>query len=400
MSTKCFDVIIIGGGIIGCGTAMQLQQQDPNLKIAILEKESHIAYHQTGHNSGVIHAGVYYPPGSLKIKFCQQGSKDTKLFCQQYNIPYRDTGKLIVAIHEHELPWLKNLSERCVQNGLTITPLTADEITKYQPEIKGLAGFWVKETSIVHWPTVCKKYLDLFLQSNGEIFFDEKVSAINESSQHVTITTNKHQYQCAKLICCAGLQADRLVKAAGLKPDFKIIPFRGEYFKMSEALGKKINTCVYPVPNPKLPFLGIHFTPQMVGGTTIGPNAILALSREGYRLNNFNMKDAIETLCYKGFWKMFGKQLKPTWHELLGSLSKLIYLKRAQAFLPTMTKEDLNFYPAGVRAQAMRNTGELIDDFLFVETDRMIHVCNAPSPAATSSLPIGKYIVDKFNQAT
>ncbi|WP_150466950.1 L-2-hydroxyglutarate oxidase [Francisella sp. SYW-9] len=394
-----YDVVIIGAGIIGLSTAWQLLKNHPSLKVCILEKEDNLAKHQSGHNSGVIHAGVYYTPGSLKAKLCLEGCREAKKFCQEYNVDYKETGKLIVALNAQELEWMENLILRCQKNGLSIQRLDKDEVSKIQPGLKSEGGFLVKETGIVNWKDVCLKYAELFQNFGGEIFYNKIVENINESSQCIDILTkDKTTISTKYLISCAGLYSDRILKMSGIIPDYKIVPFRGEYYSLDSELTKTIKYCIYPVPNPNLPFLGVHFTPQVNQDVTIGPSAVLALAREGYKWRNINLKDCVETIFYQAFWKLVSANLKATYDELKDSMFKKSYLKKVQQYFPNIQTGDLKPYPAGVRAQALGKDGKLVDDFLFKITSRALHVCNAPSPAATSSLPIGKYIIDKFEK--
>lgn len=391
-----YDLVIIGGGIVGCATALALLKRDPTLKLAILEKENDIAVHQTGHNSGVIHAGVYYKPGSLKAELCRKGCDATKIFCEEYQIPYKVLGKLIVAKNDNELVWMDGLIERCKKNQLTTERLSADEIKKRQPGLRAVGGFFVEETGIVNWTDVCKKYAEIIKSYGGKIICGQKVISIKETADSVTIKTESDQYEAGYLITCAGLYSDKLVAMSGQTPKIKILPFRGEYYQLAPKYNNYFKHLIYPVPNPKMPFLGVHFTPQISGITTVGPNAILALSREAYRWRNLNIKEAAEILSYPPLWKMLSHHLAAILHEIKGSISKNTYTRLLQEYFPAIQKSDLTPYPAGVRAQAIDAEGNLVDDFIFSESQRIIHTCNAPSPAATSSLPIGEYIADKF----
>lgn len=394
-----YDAVIVGAGIVGLSTAYQLLQQDPHLRVAVLEKELQPAIHQTGHNSGVIHAGVYYQPGSLKASFCISGCRSIKAFCQDHRIPYQEIGKIIAAVVPEELPWMENLAERCQQNGLTVHMLTPEEAAQLQPGLTCLRAFFVKETGIVDYQKVSRKYAELFYALGGHIFYDQPVLALHETKSDIKITTTHHTtYRAKYLITCAGLHADRLVKMSGLKPNFKIIPFRGEYYKLVSRYDHFFRHTIYPVPNPALPFLGVHFTPQMMGFTTIGPNAVLALAREGYRWRDINLKDCFESMSFMPLWKMLARQRKSIWHEIRGSLSKNYYLQQIKTFFPQIESGDIKPYSAGVRAQAVDLKGNLVNDFLFLQTERMLHTCNAPSPAATSSLPIGQHIVKLFKE--
>lgn len=392
-----YDVVIVGGGIIGLSCAMQLLQRNPGLKVLLLEKESGVARHQTGHNSGVIHAGVYYPPGSLKAKFCVAGCQQTKAFCDEHAIPYKVPGKLIVATNELELSRMQDLMRRCQQNGLTVEALTAKECIAHQPGLNAVGGFWVRETGIVDWKQVAARYAECFLALGGEIRYDTAVVAIKELADGVRVTTAAGDVLSAGyLLTCAGLYADKMVKLSGLTPTFKIIPFRGEYYRLSAKYDGYFKHLIYPVPEPGLPFLGVHFTEQMAGFTTIGPSAVMALSREGYRWGAIKPKELFEILSFSGIWKMIFKYFNHTVDELRGSLFTGHYLKHVQRYMPEITRQDLLPYPAGVRAQAMSLQGELISDFLFMSSKRTLHVCNAPSPAATSGLPIGQHVIEQL----
>ncbi len=396
MENTYYDVIIIGGGIIGFSTAFQLLKHDKTLRVAVLEKEPELGLHQTGRNSGVIHAGVYYQPGSLKAQFCLEGCRDIKAFCTEHRIPFKVPGKLITATNQQELIWMQALIERCTQNSLTVEKLSISDTQKMQPGLRTAGAFFVKETGIVNWRQVCKKYAELFEQQGGRIFYEEKVVSITESARDIVTRTNKNVYTSGYLITCAGLYADRLVKMNGLNADFKIVPFRGEYFRLSPAYDEYIKHLIYPVPNPALPFLGVHFTPQITNYVTVGPTAVLAFAREGYTWKKINIKDCAEICTYWPAWKLILKNFSNTIDEFRSSVFKRHYLKTVQKYFPNIKRPDFSRYPAGVRAQAVDKTGKFIQDFLFVESNRSLHTCNAPSPAATSSLPIGRYIVTQF----
>jgi len=407
MTQKLYDLMIIGGGILGFSTAYQLLKDQPGLKILLLEKESGPAAHQTGHNSGVIHAGVYYKPGSLKAKFCVEGNTATKIFCQENNINFKPLGKLIVAMDEFERGRLNKLAERSAQNGLNIEILDAQESLKLEPNLnKNIAGsLLVKDSAIVDWKEVTRKYQELFKNLGGEILYQAEIIKIIESDLNIKIKIKSGEiYQASYLIACSGLQSDKLIKLAGLKPDFKIIPFRGEYFKLIDKYKNLFSHLIYPVPDPELPFLGVHFTPHMpdlahgepTGYITVGPNAVLAFSREGYDWGEINLKDMWDIFSFGKTWQLLLKNKSATWNELKSSVCKKYYLSRVNKYCAEIKLEDLIKYPAGVRAQAMDLSGNLIEDFKFFKTPRSLHVCNAPSPAATASLPIGKYIIEEF----
>lgn len=392
-----YDVIIVGGGIIGFSVAYQLLQKLPNLKVMVLEKETTPALHQTGHNSGVIHAGVYYAPGSLKAQFCVEGNRLSRLFFKEHNIPFQLPGKLIVATNDIELERMQALIHRCEQNNILFDVLNENETKLKQPGINGVGSLFIKNTGIVDWQQVTRKYADCFQALGGKIQFNEHVIDINENSQTVAIKTiANNNYECKYLITCGGLHADRLVKMSKLKPNFKILPFRGEYYRLHDKYSTTFKHLIYPVPDPSLPFLGVHFTPHVGGYTTVGPNAILALAREGYSWKQWKIKDAMEIAFCKSTWKLISRHFLTTVNELRSSCSKAYYLKLLSKYFVGLTKNDLSVYPAGVRAQAVDDKGNFIHDFLFIDSERILHTCNAPSPGATSSLPIGNYIVDKF----
>ena len=390
-----YDFIIIGGGIVGLSTAMQLKSFYKNKNILLLEKEDQLASHQTGHNSGVIHAGVYYEPGSLKAKFCKAGLEETVKFCSKHQIPYEQCGKLIVATNEKEVARMQNLFERCKKNGLNPVILDKKQLLALEPNITGLAAIKVTETGIVDYVSMANKMAKEFLSNGGEIKLNSKIIELKEEKDHVQIQTkNGNKFKAKFLIACAGLQSDRLAKLMGLKIDFQIIPFRGDYYKLNKRHNTIVKHLIYPIPDPAYPFLGVHLTKMIDGSVTVGPNAVLNLSREGYSKINFNLKDLKQMFSFSGFWKLILRSWKPGLSEIYSSLNKKSYLKVCQKYCPSLELSDLEPYRPGVRAQAVSKNGKLIHDFLVEETKRSLHVCNAPSPAATSSLPIGKYIVE------
>ena len=396
-----YDFIIIGAGILGLSTAMQLLQRFPGRRVAILDKESEVATHQTGNNSGVIHAGVYYTPGSLKAKFCLEGNRATKAFCDEHSIAYDICGKLLVATNALEMERMKALWQRTEENGLERYWLESDELTAREPNVSGIGGIFVPSSGIVSYKAICQAMAKSVTQLGGEILFEQQVSGLKETSDRVQVSTEHSSFETRYLISCPGLMSDKIVAMLGLAPEFRICPFRGEYYRLAAKHNQIVNHLIYPIPDPNMPFLGVHLTRMIDGSVTVGPNAVLALKREGYKKSDFSLRDTLETLTYPGNLKVLAKNLKPGLVELKNSLFKSGYLKAVNKYCPMIELDDLEPYPAGVRAQAVSANGKLVDDFLFVRTSRSINVCNAPSPAATSALPIGQYIlsqaIEQFN---
>lgn len=390
-----YDFIIIGAGIVGMSTAMQLLERFPGKKVVVLEKEASVACHQTGHNSGVIHAGVYYTPGSLKARFCLEGNRDTKRFCDENAIAYQSCGKLLVATNELEMTRMQALWQRTEANGLERYWLSGAELKEREPNIVGLGGIFVPSSGIVSYRQVTQAMAKRFTEAGGEIRFNTQVTGLKESAQDIRVETGSGDLAGRYLLSCSGLMADRVVRMLGLQPDFRICPFRGEYYLLPPQHNQIVNHLIYPIPDPNMPFLGVHLTRMIDGTVTVGPNAVLAFKREGYRKTDFSLADSLATLGYGGIRKVLRDNLKPGLKELRNSLFKGGYLKEVQKYCPSVGKEDLLPYPAGVRAQAVSKDGKLVDDFLFVRTPRTINVCNAPSPAATSALPIGRHIIQE-----
>lgn len=387
-----YDFLIIGGGIVGVSTAWQLQQRYPQKKILLLEKESNYAEHQTGHNSGVIHAGVYYAPGSLKAQFCREGAQATVDFCRQQGIPYDQCGKLLVATSELELSRMQALYERCRQNRIEVELLSREQLREREPNITGLGAIWVRATGIVDFSQVTAKMAEQFIGLGGEVQLATEVVGLTEESDRILVETATGRLETDFLICCAGLMADRLVGMLGIAADFQIIPFRGEYYQLPEKHNRIVNHLIYPIPDPELPFLGVHLTRMIDGSVTVGPNAVLGFKREGYSSFNFDLGDTLEMLHYPGFWKVMRENLRSGLKEMKNSLYKPGYLQLVRKYCPQLQLADLGPCPAGIRAQAVRRDGSLVHDFLFTDSPRSLHVCNAPSPAATSAIPIGHYI--------
>ncbi|MEZ5535963.1 MAG: L-2-hydroxyglutarate oxidase [Thiolinea sp.] len=394
-----YDYIIIGGGIVGVSTAWQLQQRFPDKKILLLEKEDNFSKHQTGHNSGVIHAGVYYAPGSLKAEFCRQGAAATMAFCEANQVPYEQCGKLLVATNELEYQRLQALLQRCYDNQLEVEWLDAEQLKQREPNIRGLAAIWVKATGIVDYQQVTIKMAGQFQALGGEVRLNSEVIALREQADAVRVelktTAGQESLQTRFLISCPGLMADRITRMMGIDTDFQIIPFRGEYYQLPEKYNDLVNHLIYPAPDPELPFLGVHLTRMIDGSVTVGPNAVQGWKREGYGRINISLRDIRDMITFTGFWKVLRAHWKTGLIETRNSWFKPGYLKLVQKYCPQLRLEDLKPYPAGIRAQAVLKDGTLVHDFLFAASPRSLHVCNAPSPAATSAIPIGEYICDK-----
>ncbi|WP_348810460.1 L-2-hydroxyglutarate oxidase [Flavobacterium maritimum] len=396
------DFIIIGGGIVGLSTAYHLKKKNPRLKVLVLEKESGIAEHQTGHNSGVIHSGIYYKPGSLKAINCKKGYEQLIQFCNQNEIKYDLCGKIIVATDKEELPIMANIYNRGVANGLRgIKEISTEEIREIEPHCVGIKGIWVPQTGIINYKEVSGKYADLFVALGGEILFGQKVEDINSAENGSEVQTLNNCFETKCIINCAGLYSDKVAKMINRGIDVQILPFRGEYFNIKKEKEYLVKNLIYPVPNPNFPFLGVHFTRMVHGGVEAGPNAVLAFAREGYSNKVINYKEFFETLGHSGFQKVALKYWKDGMYEMYRSYSKVAFTKALQRLIPEIQKEDLVAGGAGVRAQACDSKGNLSDDFLIFEHNNVINVCNAPSPAATSSLAIGESIaslaLNKYN---
>jgi L-2-hydroxyglutarate oxidase len=388
-----YDALIVGGGIVGLATALQLQKQKPGLKLAVLEKESELARHQTGNNSGVIHSGIYYKPGSLKAQNCIRGYELLLAFCRQHDVPFELCGKVIVATEQHELPLLENLYQRGLQNGLgEIRRITADDIREYEPYVTGLAGIHVPYTGIVDYKRVAEKYGELIRAQGGEIHLNARVSDLREKSDGLEVITPGRTFETRLLINCAGLYSDKIAALSFPQLNVRIVPFRGEYYKLRPEKEYLVRTLVYPVPDPNFPFLGVHFTRMAKGGVEAGPNAVLAFSREGYKKSNINLRELGETLMWPGFQKVAAKYWRTGLGEMYRSFSKAAFTRALQKLIPEIQESDLMEGGAGVRAQACDREGGLVDDFLILEGKNVINVCNAPSPAATSSLAIGETV--------
>lgn len=393
-----YDYLIIGAGIVGLSTGMALSEKYPSAKIAIIEKEGVIAKHQTGNNSGVIHSGIYYKPGSFKALFARQGSQSMAKFCEENNIDYDICGKVIVATNEDELPLLDNLYQRGLENELNIEKIDAEQLHEVEPHVKGLGAVRVPQAGIVDYTQVSKVFAKKIQANSGDILLNTDVRKITERDNKVIIETNTGLITSKIMINCAGLHSDRIAKLAGYKPDMKILPFRGEYYKLKPEKSYLVKNLIYPVPNPKFPFLGVHFTRMINGEIEAGPNAVLSFKREGYKKTDLNIKDLAESVGYPGLWKLGSKFMKEGMDEYRRSFSKKQFTRSLQKLIPELREDDLVSAPAGVRAQAVKSDGTMVDDFHIIDGKNSLHICNAPSPAATASIEIGEEIVKRISE--
>jgi L-2-hydroxyglutarate oxidase len=392
-----YDYAVIGGGIVGLSTAWQLRQRQPGKRIVVLEKEKTLAVHQTGHNSGVIHAGIYYEPGSLKAALCRQGVQATIRFCKDNHIPFEQCGKLIVATSAEEHERMLGLYERAIENGIAVKLLDEAELRQTEPNVSGTGAILSGSTGIVDFGEVARTMGARFEDLGGEVRTGTEISDLSESDGSVRITSASGEIvETRCLIACAGLMADRVARIMNIDLDFRVVPYRGEYYRLPDAMGSIVKHLIYPVPRPGLPFLGVHLTRMIDGSVTVGPNAVQGWKREGYGRLNFSARDTWDMLRFPGFWRVTSDNLRVGLAEFRNSLWKPGYLKQVQKYCPSVRLEDLLPHPAGIRAQAVMRDGTLVHDFLFAETSRSLHVCNAPSPAATSAIPIGEHICDKI----
>jgi L-2-hydroxyglutarate oxidase len=391
-----YDFVIIGGGIVGVSTAWQLQQRYPDAVVLLVEKERGLAQHQTGHNSGVIHAGVYYQPGSLKADFCRRGAAATFAFCHEHGLASLQCGKLLVATDDLELERMRTLEERCARNRIETLRLTRAALKRAEPRITGQGALLVPATGITDYRQITSKMAERFAALGGKLKLGAAVTGLHEGRQEVTVWLEDACLQARYLIACGGLAADRLAAMMGIAIDFRIVPFRGEYYRLAARHNRIVNHLIYPIPDPELPFLGVHLTRMIDGSVTVGPNAVVGWKREGYGRINLNLRDTLEMLTFPGFWQVMRNNLKTGLGEIKDAFHKPGYLRRIRKYCPSLTAADLQPYPAGIRAQAVLKDGTLVHDFHFFETRRSLHVCNAPSPAATSAIPIGSYLCDKI----
>lgn len=386
------DLCVVGGGIVGAATALHLLRMRPGASLVLLEKEAGPARHQTGHNSGVIHSGVYYTPGSLKARLCREGTAAVRELCAEHGIPVDTCGKLIVATDERERARLATLLERAVANGVLVHALDRDALRELEPKVRGIAAALVPGTGVVDFTQVTEAILDEVVSLGGVVHYGAGVLRIDEHPGHVDVTTRDAVWRARRVVVCGGLQADRLARAAGLDLDMRIVPFRGEYYRLPQARADLVSHLIYPVPDPALPFLGVHVTRTVDGGLTLGPNAVLGLSREGYRKGSVSMRDVAETARFGGTWRFAARHHRTGLRELRNSLVRRRYLDECRKFCPDLTVDDLLDAPAGIRAQVLRRDGSMVEDFTYRRTDRMLHMINAPSPAATAALPIGAHV--------
>ncbi len=391
-----YDVAIVGGGIVGLAVGMTLTQRYPSMRVAVLEKEHSLAFHQTGNNSGVIHSGIYYKPGSFKAKFCRDGAQSMVTFCRDHGLAYDTCGKVIVATENAELPRLEALYQRGLENQVPVAKITPNEVREIEPHVRCLAAIRVSSTGIVDYKQVCGKYAELMQQQGGEIHLNTKVLNVINITDRLVLETSAGEITTRFLVNCAGLFSDRLARKTNANPHAKIIPFRGEYYELVPEKRYLVNTLIYPVPNPAFPFLGVHFTKMIDGSVHAGPNAVLSLKREGYTKTDVDLKDVLDVITYPAFWKLAARHYDEGIQEVIRSFSKAAFVRSLQRLVPDVQMNDVVPTHAGVRAQALREDGNLVDDFLMVRGQHSLHVCNAPSPAATSSLEIGRAIVEQI----
>jgi L-2-hydroxyglutarate oxidase LhgO len=395
MTDSRHDVVIVGGGIVGLAVALEITKRFPRLRLLLLEKEARVGQHQSGHNSGVIHSGVYYKPGSQKARLCVEGARAMIEFCRAHDIPHQVCGKVIVATYPEEFPRLEELRRRGEENGLTGLQLIGPEqLREIEPHASGLRALVVPSTGITDYAAVCEKYAELIHAQGGTILTSTTVTGLRNLTSEVVVETSGASFSTTYLINCAGLFSDRIAGMAGGKPDVIIVPFRGEYYDLIPQRSSLVRALIYPVPDPQFPFLGVHFTRRVSGTVDAGPNAVLAFRREGYERTDFSLRDLASSLAFPGFWRMAAQHWRSGLDEFHRSFSKPAFVRALQRLLPELRAEDLIPGGSGVRAQALRRDGTLVDDFQFVPSGKMLHVLNVPSPAATASLVIGRTIVN------
>lgn len=390
------DLVVIGGGIVGLATAWRFLERFPGRRVTVLEKEPQIAAHQTGHNSGVLHSGIYYRPGSLRAVNCREGKIAMQEFCAAHEIPFDVCGKVIVATEERELPLVERIYERGEANGVRCEIIDRERLGELEPHAAGIRAIHVPEAGIVNFRRVCERLAERIAERGGRVVTSARVNRIEPRSTEVVLETAQGDFTAEAAVNCAGLHCDRVAKLAGARLPAKIVPFRGEYYELKPTAYKLVRNLIYPVPDPSFPFLGVHFTRMIDGTFECGPNAVLAFAREGYRKSDVNLRDLAESLTYPGFLRLAARHWRTGMEEVWRSLSKAAFVRALQRLVPEIRSEHLEAAPAGVRAQAVSRDGQIVDDFLIEEAGRVVHVGNAPSPAATSSLNIGKLIVDRL----
>ena len=394
-----YDFAVVGGGIVGLSTALALSERFPQARGLVLEKEASWAAHQTGHNSGVIHAGLYYKPGSLKARHATAGNASMVAFCQTHDIPHEICGKVIVATEPEELPLLENLRQRAAANGVETRPLTPEGIHELEPHVQGLAGLHVPSTGIVDYKQVAQTYVRLLHERTTELRLHTRVTGFKERSSCLIVETDQGSFEAKYVVNCAGLHSDRVAKLSGVDTGMKIVPFRGEYYELVPERRDLVKSLIYPVPNPSFPFLGVHFTRMIDGTVHAGPNAVLSLKREGYHKSDVNLRDFAEVMAYPAFWRLARQNMGEGWKEIVRSFSKRAFVRSLQRLIPEVQEADVVPTHAGVRAQALKADGALMDDFHLVPGPRSLHVCNAPSPGATASLEIGNAIASRVAES-
>ncbi len=392
-----YDFAVIGGGIVGLSSARSLLESYPGAGVLVLEKESAWARHQTGHNSGVIHSGIYYKPGSLKARFCKEGAQRLVEFCQEHAIAYEICGKVIVATEPGEMTRLRNLYERGIENGLALEKIGPEELKELEPHATGIAALKVPSTGIVDFVGVAETFAKMVAEKGGELRAGAEVTGVSETGDAVELRAAGKSFRARALINCAGLHSDRIAALGGVEAGARIVPFRGEYYDLKPQSRHLVRNLIYPVPDPSFPFLGVHFTRTVEGGVEAGPNAVLGFAREGYKKTDVKLKDLAEVISYPAFWRLAAKNWRTGAGEAFRSLSKSAFVRGLQRLVPEVEAEDLVPTEAGVRAQALKKDGTLVDDFHIVEGERSVHVLNAPSPAATACIPIGEAIVERVS---
>jgi L-2-hydroxyglutarate oxidase len=395
MNDSRYNTIVIGGGVVGLAVALEITRRFPHLRLLVLEKEDRVARHQSGHNSGVIHSGLYYKPGSLKARLCVTGAEAMVEFCREHGIPHKVCGKVVVATSPDELPRLEDLRRRGEANGLVgLRLIGPEELREIEPHAAGLKALLVPSTGVTDYVVVCQKYAELISDAGSTVLTSALVTGLKHLSDEIVVETSRGAFTATSLINCAGLFSDRISRMAGDDPQVMIVPFRGEYYDLIPDRAPLVRALIYPVPDPRFPFLGVHFTRRISGKVDAGPNAVLALQREGYRHSDVSLHDLASSVAFPGFWRMAAQHWRSGLHEFHRSLSKAAFVRALHKLLPEVREEDLVRGGSGVRAQALRRDGTLVDDFQFVQSGKILHVLNVPSPAATASLMIGRTIVD------